>query len=538
MSRIQGTNQDICILAGFVVAMLLGSCNEQVNIASDSGRHVDRDISHLTTGETFKGGNSRAWLAANGTAADSNYCSAELKLPLSGEPEWTWEYTAAQFSPLDVRSITHFENRLYITAASPNLACLDARTGRQIFTPPTHIQPRDFNSDGRSYLLNSVFLSSNGKVLLATDFSRNQFLFDVSGRRAVELWNSVRAGRSGAFLIAGDQICLGEDKSIVSRDFNGNLLWEYPALDLQNGNVLGGNGTLFSMNAGRELFANNVSDGSLTWSLLDDNQISSIVADDAVDCLYVTFFNEIIECRDQADGSLRWQYDYSHLLPQERREFLIANANERFNMGDGSPHSYANISNPILIAMPGGPVLLSRFGLAFRLSDLGQLRWINNDLMPIYNGMGFSNAILVEEYYVVPELAEWPFLANMTLPMDREPDWPRYQESKPRIDERIDLMRQEQVQGGQSNPNGRPNTQPPVSEPIQMYFSSLITLDPETGERGSGFELEVRARSICPAGNLVVLEDSGNRFNYYRKPNEQISRRVKAYNWLVPEGDS
>jgi outer membrane protein assembly factor BamB len=529
---------------------LLLSCNAATE--ADRTGAASHPLSILTTGERQPGNDARAWLSGSGGASDTNFCAARLKLPLDPDPAWGWEYTDGSFSPFSVSSITHYKGRLYVTAYSQQLACLDALTGAEYYKPYLKpiVQDKDESPLGNRrsgsndrIMFGGQFLHPAGKLLLLTGLGGQKLLFDISADSPMCIWQAADQGQSAGFLLADDAICAGNEEQMEALEFDGTRRWEQLTQGVPVANALSASGVLCSRNEGRNIWANRLTDGALLWSLTDASDITGMNIDDGHDCIYVTYFDERVDALSLQDGSLLWSYDFSWLLDAQRRSEMLQSANSRLGLNEQNGFSQAVMDEVSMVVQPEGVVLAISFGMLVSLDAAGQPRWIREGLMPISSALGFDNGILLEHYWYPLELAS-QYLAGLHtgLPLKDQPNWERVALNEERLSEKtveqlelrsLDDTKQQQEFQQQMSSRMR------LEEPLQILYGRYAVYDNADGSELAGVELpQWASRVLCPALDKVVVDDSGYQFGYYMHISPGGNRTVHAYNWLEPGGAS
>lgn len=523
------------------------------NAGTEPGRVAEaaRPLAELTAGERLPGNDQRAWLSSSGGASDTNYCAARLKLPLDPEPAWGWEFTDANFSPYWVSGITHYDGRVYITAYSQQLACLDAQSGKEYYKPflkplekleepPTLSGGRRSNND--RIMFSGQFLHPAGKMLLLTGLRGQELLFDISAESPVCIWQAGDQSNRAAFLLAEDAMCIGNADQMEALEYDGTLRWSQLTQGTAEANALSGSGVLCSRNIGRNLWANRLSDGKLLWSLTDAAEITGMNIDDLHDCIYVTYFDERVDALSLQDGNLLWSYDFSWLLDDAHRSDMIQVANEKLGLSEKQGYRQSVMDNISLIVQPQGPVLAISFGTVISLDASGQVRWLRRNLMPISHAIGFENAVLLEHYWYPLELASEDLATRQSaLPVGDFPDWEFVVLNEERLREKIakQLELRSLEPGLQREFQKQMYEQMREEEPLQILYGKYVALDPADGSDLGGVELpQWVSRTLCPAGDKIVVDDSGYQFGYFMDFSPGGNRQVHAYNWLEPGGAS
>ena len=529
---------------------LLLSCQAR----QETGRSAEaaRNIAELSAGPLNHGNNSQAWLSSSGGAGDSNYCAARLRYPLDPEPAWGWEFTAGSFTPQWVAGLTHYDGRIYLTGYSPNLACLDAGSGAEIFNsflnpPPKANTRQGFGvvSVNRNLRLSGQFIHPAGQLMLLMGLDGEPLLYDLSGSEPAFIWQGDRLQQRVGYLMADSGTCIGGQDSMNCRDFDGTLRWSQQTQEAPDGNVLSASGILFTRNGGRDLWANRLTDGALLWSLSDASSITGMCVDDNLGCLYVTYFDERVDALALEDGNLLWSYDFSYLLDGFDRAGRLEAVNTSFGLDERSGYPELVLDNVALVVMPDSLVLASEFGKLLCLNHDGSLRWQREDLPPISLSIGFENAILIEEFWYPLELASFNLIGRLSaLTLGDTPDWELIQQNIERI--RTQSAEQEQLRiltdieemrqrNSQMSAEFRES-----GEPLQVLYCRLELIKPQDGSSLYSMELPRWIRNgVCPAGDKLVFEDSEYSIAYYmEKAPDSHQRQVQAYNWLEPGGDS
>ena len=530
--------------------ILLPACNAQQE-GEAARAPAARPIPELTAGPLLAGNDARAWLSSSGGAGDTNYCAARLSYPLDTEPAWSWEYSDGGFSPHWLAGVTHYDGRIYITAYSPNLACLDASSGEVIFNSFLIPLQKDAVQEVASGLGNSrkmwlsgQFMHPAGKLLLLMGLDGEQLLYDVTSDPPACVWQGDKLQGQTAYLLTQDSTCIGGKDAMLCTDFDGSLRWRQLTQDTPDGNVLSGRGILFTRNGGRNIWANRVQDGVLLWSLMDASDITGMWVDDNLGCLYVTYFDERIDALDLEDGSLLWSYDFSYLLDMDSRAAMLANTNAGLGWDERNGYDSVTLENIVAVVMPDCVVLSSEFGKALCLAHSGALRWQREDLPPVTMALGFENAILLQEYWYPLSLASFQLVARLSaLPIGAAPDWESVQAGMERIEK---YSAQQAEMRAMSTPDEARRFNAQISmefrdeeNPLRILFTRLELLSPVDGSSLASQEMPRWIRNgLCPARDKLVFESTEYSVAYYMNRSPSATRRVQAYNWLEPGGDS
>ncbi|MCB1221049.1 MAG: PQQ-binding-like beta-propeller repeat protein [Planctomycetales bacterium] len=540
-------------LASAVLLCLLSACGERRQ-AEDPARRVDSArLAELVQGSKLEGNDSRAWLSAYGGQGDSNYCSAELKMPLARESSWDWQYSAGSFSRWWLSGMTHYDGRLYITAYSQQLACLDVDSGEEIFNRylmgmqvPAATQnatrSRAARSNGDTILFSGQCMHPSGKLLMLMGLNGEKMIFDVSVDEPQCLWQGFRDRRPIGFLLHDESITFGDEDSVNVLGLDGETSWRGATQSTPVDIVRSEDGMLFARNTARNIWAWDAAGGELRWSMADASDVTAMAVDDANGLLYLCFLDERCDALNQQDGSVAWSYDYSYLLDDAQRERMVQDANERIGLEGQSAFDGALLDNISTVVRPDGIVLAFDYGLMLFIGSDGQLRWERRDLQPVASLRGFANGLLVQNYWYQPELAPQDlFMRVSPLPLGDPPVWQSIAANRERLEQlTADTLALRQMASEEQQEKQREMRQAVRDgEPLQVMYTALEVLDPQDGSRIDGMELPHWVRGgFVPAVDKVVFESSGTASCWYMSFWQGGDRGISAFDWLEPGGES
>lgn len=475
-------------LAGLCLALvlLLGACG----MGKSGKQATGAQPLDLPARPDHPGGDTQAWLSTAGNNADSGFCQAKLLLPLATQLAWSKYYSRAEFSAYAPQEIVHYAGSVCVTAYSPQLMVLDARTGQQTDNEVRFAGPFDSGTQMRLF---GLTLHPAGLLFTRDDFAR-LYCFDLQDGKLQQRWLLDR------FVATDDQVCIAQNDKIIfggqgriigGEVEDGSQYWSYPVLLPGNGKVAARDGTLVWWAARGKCGALDLSDGRLLWNVALISRISRIIIDETNACLYLTRDDERVECRDLHSGELRWEYAWSWLLPPADRARLVT----RLRSETQVPADDIMLRCGQLNCVPQGVALCLNSGDVLLLNPQGKLLWHTRTSKPLAAAVAFENGLLlVEAYARIGGRTQYSFFLPFMLDA---PDWPGYRGAST-----------ERQQRG--------------------MFSRFSVLDLQTGHVLDTFEppLDVTTAPI-PAYNMVI-------FGQGRDADVQCS--VMAYPWLEPRG--
>jgi outer membrane protein assembly factor BamB len=436
------------------------------------------------------GGDQQAWLSPAGGNADSGFCQAKLVLPLAAKPAWSKYYSRAEFSAYAPQEIVHYAGSVCVTALSPQLLVLDARTGMQL---DNEVRFEGQYESGTLMRLFGLTLHPAGLLIARDDFAR-LYCFDLQGGKLQRRWLLDR------FVAPDDQVCItqndkvlfgGQGRIIAGTIDDGSQLWSYPVLLPGNGKIASQDGVLVWWSARGMCGALEIDSGKLLWNVALSTQISRIIIDEAHKCIYLTREDERVECRDLRSGEMRWEYTWSWVLAPDDRARLA----RRLQAEAQVPAAGIVVRCGQLNCIPAGVALCLGSGDVLALNPQGRLLWHAKTGKPLISGVAFENGLLIVEGYA--RIGGQAQLPNFFPFMLDAPDWPGY------------LAASEQRRQNR-------------------LFSRFSVLDVNSGHVLDVFEPPLSVTTaLIPAYNMVI-------FGMGRDQDVQCS--VQAYPWLEPRG--
>ncbi|MEZ5339312.1 MAG: PQQ-binding-like beta-propeller repeat protein [bacterium] len=550
------------IRAGGLLAMLVllacCACSGRGETESAQAPLLDPErLAALAQGPQLEGNDNQAWLSRFGGQGDSNYCSARLRLPLESAPAWNWDYSAGSFSRFFVSDMTHFDGRLYVVGYSQQLACLDVDDGTEVFNrfltgleEPTAAAGTAGSAPGRrrrggngdAVMYGSQCLHPSGKLLLLLGLGGEKQIFDISGGQPECIWQGIRDRRPAGFLLHGDNAVIGTEDSIELMSLDGTSSWSWPLQSSPVDVVRSSAGLIITRNQARNIWAIDETSGEMRWSMADASDTTGMAVDDVHGLLYLCFQDERIDALHCADGSLAWSYDFSYLLDQATREQMVLEANTRIGLTGSSAIEQARMERVHTVVQPEGVSLVMEFGYALGLDANGRLLWERRDLGPVSGVNGFANGLLVQNYWYPQELASQDlFMRASPLPLGEAPQWQSIAANRERLDERLAEHRRMREMNDDEQQEWQRELRRTLRDnpPLQVMYTALQVLDPLSGETLDTQELPGWVRSgFCPARDKIIFEPAGYAICWYMNYWEGGDRRLSAYNWLEPGGDS
>jgi outer membrane protein assembly factor BamB len=439
------------------------------------------------SGELY-GGTPRAWITPAGDAPDSNFCAADLRLPLETEPAWVYEY-GYEFSAAPPSDVVHRDGLLVVTANCPQLLGLNARTGEQVFNQDVY-QHQD---TGRLEDLGHLFVHPAEPIIAGQDDLKRHYVWDINAEGLQERWVGPELSSRSGSVVFGNSVytAWGESVYCLSLD-TGQPRWSYPNLVGAGGIVLGLDGVLVWWSQANNFIALDAVDGSLLWSYMHGVRIegtgegAQVIIDDEHHRAYLMLADEWIQCRDLTTGAMLWEHNWSDIVRPDRRQ-----AFEEFMQTPGFPMPAVQG-----IISPEGLVLPVHSGCVLALDHDGERRWVYYSSTAVTKAIGFRNAVLIAETYVGRDVAAYGQWLQGFCP--EPPDWSNY-------------------------------LQVPEERRENGIFERVVALDADTGEAVSAYATASLSATITPASNQIILGETGRAGD--------TTHRIVAYNWLDWDGD-
>jgi hypothetical protein len=488
-------------LALLVLAILILCAACQGSSRSAQATRIERPVAARPA---HYGGDSRAWLRPGGDGADSSLCHATLKLPLSLEPAWSFDYDAAEFSSYDVLTILHYDGQLVLQSRTPQIRVLDVTDGHVLCA--RDIATRRIQSDSIETIF-QIQVTPNGHCLLR-DSEMTLHLMDLLDPEYHISWSRKLPSKDLAGLISGTgtvhSCVLAKIDSYSLLD--GSLANTWPVTAFNGRLARSRESELVWWKFGHsEMTCLGEGEPGARWGVMNDVPFESVMLDDSAQAVYAVLSDESIDCRSLADGSRRWNYEYAWMFPEQERQEI----SERYN-GIKVPFEFSAMSvleDGIAAAMTTGDV--------FRLSSDGTLVWHVKLDTGVNTLLAFDNALMVQQFFA--KVGRQP-QRTWELYVDKEPDWKLYQK----------------YGAGSAGPAPGPRLNGPDQ---RILFSKLVVLDLNDGRELDAMEEEVFSTAgMTPARDKVVLGGSPPLSSMLDESGTAARRKVLAYNWLEPEG--
>ena len=477
LTRIAGIGLALVLLGG-------SACQEDAGTA-----HASNLPANLSQRQAHFGGDQRAWPTTHGDWGDSAYCAAQLQLPLSREPAWIADYTAAEFSTHPASPLLHYDGTLVLAARSPQLIGLDVDTGARVFNAPYYQAVDSLAMEE----LRWMFISPQGLIMVRDDQGR-YYLLDELTRPPRRLWisaptNDIESG----YVVTPEYLYTAWGSQLRCLALaDGEEQWRYPTLTPAGGVVLAHDVVVWWSRQSK-LVAVDASTGWLRWSVQVPEPIWRAICTDRNHDVYL-IYSERVECRDLFSGDLRWEYDWSKLMSDTERTQRFAESGMGRKGFEEEDVTVLLARSPMLT--PEGLILTLVCGEVLAFDHQGQVRWRYSEPGHLLLGqVAFANGILLWEAYVGPEY--FGGLQRYRLFSLQPPAWAAYQAASSGEQQRGVFLRQ-------------------------------LVLDPASGTGLDGFDFStVAAAGPVPAYGKIV---------YSEEPVQGVyQRRVLAYDWLVWE---
>lgn len=462
-----------------------GRQSQDVTVSSASGGATLTTSSE--SGELY-GGTPRAWITPAGDAPDSNYCAAELKLPLETEPTWVYEY-GYEFSAAPPGEVIHRDGLLVVTANCPQLLGLDARTGGQVFNQDVY-QHQD---TGQHEDLSRIFIHPTKALMAGQDDLGRHYAWDISADGLHERWVGPEVRSRSGYVVFGNSVYTAWSESIYCLSLDsGQTRWSYPNLVGAGGIVLGLDGVLVWWSQANNFIALDAVDGSLLWSYLCGVRIEGtgegthVIVDDEHHCVYLVLADEWVQCREITTGAMLWEHNWSDIIRPDRRQALT---DYRGSLNYPMPTAHG-------VLTPDGLVLPVNTGCVLALDHAGNRRWVHYSDTSVIHALGFNNAVLVSELYWGKDVTGLREGLKVFCP--QPPDWPSY----------LNTSEERRERG---------------------LYERLVVLDMTSGEQLDAFDPGSILAALTPAYDKVVFGETGRAGD--------ATHRIVAYNWIDWDGD-
>lgn len=462
----------LLLATGVACLSWLCACNSSQHTKSV---RTDKAAGSISARPQLRGGDPHAWLTQYGDNADSGYCDSALLLPLVKKQVWTKDYSSAEFSTTAPQTIVHYDGVLCVSAITPQLMLLDPRDGRELDNENVH---QGEENDSQRPMIVSPFLHPAG-LLLVRDESAKAYCLDIIGADLTKppLWiNDTSIGGEDMSCVAQDGYAIlgGQGQTSCVSIEDGAELWSYPSLLPYPGKVVSRDGILVWFSRFGKVLAIKLDTGVLLWSLSLVDQISRVIVDDDNACIYLSRYDERLECRNLADGALRWEYTWRDTLSEDKRTQLLALTQAKYRTTLDRVRLFAESLN----CTPGGLLVALVNGDAFLLDKRGNLVWRKATGFPVVTALTFQNAVLLlQEYSSVNETRQ---LGKYLPFMLTAPDWETYKKAS---DERKRLVQ----------------------------FDRFLVLGLEDGRELDSYELQRRVSTgPIPAYNMLTIGQEGD----------------------------
>jgi len=432
------------------------------------------------------GGDPRSWPTPAGNAADSNYCDAALKLPLSRTPAWEFDYTPMQFSARDPVQLAHYDGLLAVISVCPQILALDVDTGRLVFNRDVY---EHLNEDSPESLT-GLFFNPKGLALGEDNIGRH-YCWDMLDGEPRRLWLGPETGGIGGYVALADKLITSFDGEVLGFDvLNGQELWHYPKMGRRCGVVVSADGIAVAWSSSDiastcEFYALDTTSGAPLWSFVG-GEIGWrggvwAVIDNSQGCVYLALPDESVQRRKLETGELEWQYSWqSQTTPEEREQIFVG---ERF----GSFPLYGVAP----AVTPDGLVFCVLNGVVIALDQAGQPRWQYRTNVAVWGAIAFSNAVIVVEVFVAPGNGQ--DLSALRVFCPDTIDWGNY-------------------------------TSASAQDRRTKAFERYSVLDAATGAALDFFENAQPTAAAAPAHNLFIIGESA--------ATGSAEHRILAYDWL------
>jgi outer membrane protein assembly factor BamB len=481
----------LVMVAALLALLLLAACDT----FQQSDGHLKRKTAlNLAQRKPLYGGDPQAWLTRFGDNADSGYCHADLILPLNPHPAWETSYSSAQFSSSAPQGMIHYNGVLCINSITPQLMLLDVATGGELFNENVHYSEL---MDTQTPTVFAPFFHPAG-LLLVRDESATAYCYDLTGGKLSKdpLWvvHNKMGGEDNTCVAQGDVAVFGgqgQTRGLSITD--GTELWSYPSLQPYPGKVLSRDGVAVWFSQFGKVLALELESGILLWGLNLQEQISRLIVDDQHGCVYLTTYDERLECRDLHTGELRWEYSWRALLSEPERTQLLARTLATYR----TPLQRVQLLAESVNCIPDGLLITLVNGSAIALNMDGKPRWRKDTGQPVVMVLTFNNgALLLQEYSQVGDQRQLgKYLPFMFTP----PDWKIYKDAS---DERRRTVQ----------------------------FDRFLVLALADGAELATCEMEKRiSTGPVPAYNMVVIGQEGEK---------DVQPSVCAFPWVSWKGSN
>jgi outer membrane protein assembly factor BamB len=460
-----------------VLALAGSSCAPDANTGDDNKQAAVASISWEPPGpltHRYTPGTPVAWITSAGDEPDTNYCNANLSLPLVVEPAWEYSY-GLEFSPLEPTQLVHLDGTVYVVSACPQLLGLDTADGTRLFQRDVYMHA---DADVQESIV-GIFIHPSGEFLTGRDRQGRLYCWQTTPQ-GPEIWHVWEDALSlSGFVTSGEYIFGSWHNRVNALSLvTGRVDWSFPHLYAGfGGGIVTGAGYAVFWTAASEFHCFGLADGSQRWavhkgvpSMTFAN--SRAVIDAANERVYLVLADERVECRRLDTGELEWSHSWSDLGP----EWL-------------DPEEPQFYTDPVL--SPEGLVIPLLHGVLLALDHDGNRRWVSHlDALSLF-AMGFGNGVLVSEVYLAPEHRS-PY--SSLIPYQGEPPaWDSYRAADP------------QAQG-------------------EGVFSRFVVVDMATGKVSDALETDYPTTAVVPAYDKIVFGEA--------REASAGERRIVAYDWI------
>ena len=481
----------------------------------------------LTGRQGFPGNTPEAWLTDRGGNSDGGYCDAMLRLPLATEPNWEFDYSAAEFSPTPVRAAVHYNGTLYLAAESPQLIALNADDGTVIFNKDVYAHE---DTDVVEQI-QRIYAHPKG-LLIGQDNLGRYYAWDTLGEELLRLWLGPELITGSGFVTDQDLLLTSLQDQLYALDvLTGGTKWAYPSNSRPGGVVLSRDGIELWWSSDGRLYALEAATGIPLWSITTTDLIERAVIDEVQSLAYVAYGSEFIECRSLADGNIRWSYSWAGLYSAEERARRFAEVKGRLGGRRQHGMNWSGTNNRVDdIALSGDGLALSLCsGHVVKLDATGRQVWMYSGQAPVTRLIAFNNGLLVGALYVRPEVFLWE-RAVFCLDL---PDWPRMRQVWEEQGAPL-----EETAGNDSEPDVALQASSGDAGVRQEIFYRYAVLGLDNGQELSAFEPELLpASALIPAHGNVVYAEAPWYWAITGRAERSNRLRVLAYPWIEWEGE-
>lgn len=443
------------------------------------------------------GGDGEAWLSTRGTMGDAGYCALRVKFPLASSPAWERSYSPAEFTSQPLRGLLHYDGILVAFAGSPSIMVLQAATGEVFQTPFVYSKREGLGNEQMQWLA-----FSPAGILYGDDSLGRFYAWRISSGKIAQLWlGDERHYNTMGIAADSRRIFTGNNEGLRSMELeSGSADWVYPAGEAAWNVLVTPDGTVVALLYPGKMTGVNATSGAVKWSVSLACEIKSACAGGNPSRLYAAGTDNILQCRDTADGALQWQVDFSSAVTPTERQQVKAQTNDLSLLMPAS-----------MVCQPNGVALAFFNGLVIQYDQLGKEQWRVKLDAPILNLTGFENCLVAEQAWRNGNLAAG--LSDiLTLFQTPQPDW--------RL---IPAQPESQSDDGVGRGSGR-----------NVAYSRLAFLDNRTGVLAASFEPELLSYvGLVPAGGLVVIGGSSKLIDRQRTAAGPTRPAwILAYDWL------